>query len=214
MLSEIEQNFRKILLDTNNQELLDLYTLFCESNPELKLEVTKYARIFGLCRLLKIKNLYDIGCGRRNQAFFLAGYPDMAYTGIDCTYDYTYINELFAKSCGERIQFQYAKYPYPIAPVSENIAIACQWGYSKRIYEAFSRDFERIIIDISSNEKISLLKKSLKDFTLTKLTGFSWNMSPIVFGTKFPKEIDMLRKINYSYCDDRFAIPFVDSYEW
>jgi hypothetical protein len=203
MLSEIRQNFKKTMLETGNEALFDLRPSFWDSEyPELP---DIYARFFGLCRLLKITDIYDIGCGQTDQAFYLASYPDMFYTGIDCGPDYTHINKLFAKNCGERIKFRYARYPFPINPVSKNIAIA-HYSKNKSMYEAFTKDFERIIIDIDM-KKVGSLKKSLSDFKLYKITAYA---NPIVFGTKFPKEIDLLKAINYNFYDDRFAVPYVD----
>jgi SAM-dependent methyltransferase len=167
-----------------------------------------YARIFSLCELLEIANLYDIGCSNGNQAAILADYSDMFYTGIDCDnrIDFTHINKLYGK---ERITFQKGLYPFAITPAENNIAISCyslgtMWTDEKsikNITEALSRDFERIIMNIS-NYKINIWEAGLKVFQLQEL---SYNHQ-LIFGTKFEKDISILEKIGYDYLDGWFTL--------
>jgi len=240
MILEIEKNLENMLLAPENKDLLDLYNElkpnhYWRDSPAAR----KYARIFGLCRLLGVTNLYDIGCGGVWQALFLANYPDVFYTGIDYFgNDNTYANESFAKSFGKRINFQYAHYAFllnlPPSYPSNNLGIALGWltgciRCEQKTAFAFSKDFERIIIDIQDrdfkdweaklaesepfqfNDGVSYWEIERTSFKLYKICDAEEEYGkPLVFGTKFPEEIDMLKKIKYDFNDDKFAIPYID----
>ena len=172
-----------------------------------------YARVFGLCRILGLTNLYDIGCGNRLQAFFLHGHKNMFYTGIDKGIDFTRLNEfldtqLFPNDKG-RIKFRTGTYPFEITPAKNNAAILL---YSlgmipdeqsiKNIAAALSGDFERVLMNIRS-EYFSIWEAELSDFTQYKI-GDAEN--PFVFCTKFPEDISKLNDMGYNCFDSKFTI--------
>ena len=172
-----------------------------------------YSRIFGLCKTLGIKNIYDIGGRNWQPAFLLIDFPDIYYTGYDChDIDYGYLNGLFAEY--KNIKFQYAYYPFDIAPAGNNIAVS-HYAMGTLLTEeeqinnataALTKDFERILINIRY-KNLAVWESGLTAFKLYTLDRKGDAKSvPLVFGTKFPGEIEELERIGYNYSDDRFAI--------
>jgi len=75
-------NLRETLLEKCDAASLDTYTVMQITSQHYFYDY--YVRIFRLCDILNVKYLYDIGCGRMNQAFLLERFPCLIYTGIDC----------------------------------------------------------------------------------------------------------------------------------
>lgn len=176
-----------------------------------------YARIFGLCRILGVTNLYDIGCAHYLQAYLLKSHKNMFYTGIDRMFDFSYVNELISTPnsplfLGERIKFQMAEYPFDIQPADNNVAISSNClGFLLRDEEsiksvagALSRDFERIIMNVKS-ESFGVWETELAAFKLHRI-----GERDFLFGTKFPEDIYRLEEIGYNCLDNRFTIGFYD----
>jgi SAM-dependent methyltransferase len=173
---------------------------------------SSYSRIFGLCKILGIRNIYDIGCRDWQPAFLLVDFPGIYYTGIDYhDIDYKYLNRLFADY--KNIKFQYGYYPFSIKPARNNIAVShyamgtmvTNEEKIKIITNALSKDFKRILINIEKG-RLNIWEAGLADFKLYTLDCMSDDNIPLVFGTKFPKEIDKLEKMGYRYLDDKFSI--------
>ncbi len=132
-----------------------------------------YSYIFDLCRVLGVKNLYDIGCQTVNQSFLLANpYTQMSYTGItngsfdvldflpsdveENRYDILTTKQTPLPLCNGRIRFIKGHYPnFPLEVLPNNIAIASHsfpmCPTEERVAQtvaALVRDFERILFDI------------------------------------------------------------------
>lgn len=151
-----------------------------EENPTPYLEykerefhnvIHRYRKIFDLCRVLGITNIYDIGCCTINQSFLLAHHSRINYTGIDDGFilnDWrtsdletnNYYRLLAPESpppfCNGRIRFVKGCYPdasFEVKP--NNIAIG---SYSLTMCEgkeciektvsALTHDFERILFNL------------------------------------------------------------------
>lgn len=123
----------------------------------------RYAHIFSFCRALGVTNLYDIGCGHQLQASLLIHAPDIYYTGIDDRFisffeDFEpnpdYLNQLFESFLdSDRIRFIMDEYPCKLSVRENNIAAAIgSLRYEPAVAKALSRDFERILIDLPSQE--------------------------------------------------------------
>ena len=193
-----------------------------------------YVRIFGLCRLLGLTDLYDIGCGEMYQAFLLINFPGMVYTGIDAAFtfghskaidrdnkrfDFTYINDLIMK-CGDdnKIKYQIAEYPFAIMPAENNVAIlsGCLGATMSKDDEsikntaaALTRDFERVIMGpFNDFEKWEAELKDFKFHTIREDDRYSHHY---MLGTKFQKDISILEETGYNYYDDRFTLHNVDN---
>jgi len=69
---------------------------------------------------------------------------------------------------------------------------------------ALTKDFERILINIRY-KNLAVWEAGLTAFKLYTLDGDA-DGTPLVFGTKFPGEIEELERIGYNYSDDRFSI--------
>jgi hypothetical protein len=220
-MSLLDNVLKKLILETSNEAALDLYVNL-QTTKLRRFDCSKYAQIFGLCRLLGVANIYDIGCGANGQAFLLENYSDMFYTGIDCdeNIDFAYINKLFAEAYNERIKFQKVNYPFVMTPQSNNIALCCSSLFpSKNITEALSRDFERVFISFlyksneDNDECFKMWENELSNFKLCKMGYYcvgGWQSSYLIFGTRFPKEISMLDLMEYDFNDDRFILEYVD----
>jgi hypothetical protein len=174
-----------------------------------------YACFFDLCGFLKIKNVYDIGCGHAFQARLLKWYTEMNYTGVDLSASES-TKVLFTEIFGSRFKLQEARYPYLIMPPENNIAIsihAMTNDADKEKIESLtiplSRDFERIIISID-NDMLTQWQSALADFEICKIGDSSdqWNaVSDYIFGTKFPEDIVKI-KAQYKYIDNQFQIGY------
>lgn len=206
-LSELEKKFKDSIITDNIVSLIKYDT---ENGTRFfKNAYIYYSQIFGLCKVLGIKHIYDIGGRNWQPAFLLIDFPNIYYTGIDChDIDYDYLNRLFAEY--KNIKFQYAYYPFDITPTSNNIAVShyaigtilVDEEKIKNTTAALSKDFERILINIRQ-ENLNIWETGLADF---KLCMIDCSYMPLVFGTKFPEEIEKLKKIGYNYSDDRFSI--------
>jgi len=222
------------------EQLLEIYTQWsavhvqyngCYSNNTH----SNYFKIFGICRLLNIKNIYDIGCGTTGlcHAFLLHHFPLSQYTGIDCCaceeLDFELMNKAFSNGWGNRIKFEQNEYPCHIANKKNNIAlkIGSDTADSRtltKIAEAFSRDFERIIIEISGDDnspirnrkndfvnssvlQIECLSESLPSFIRYDIDDYHGvTKRKYIFFTKFQKDIDFLNSINYNWIDEQFSV--------
>jgi hypothetical protein len=178
----------------------------------------RYARVFGLCRLLEIENIYDIGCGINGQAVLLANLPDVFYTGIDVLDLKEILStsacRLFKDRCGERIKFQQGYYPFEIISAGNNIAVCLGWSPlllehddREEFCRTIERDFERVLLSCSG---LLLAETELKDFTLHNIGYMSdyGDEGYLIFGTKFPDEITMLKEMNYCHEKDMDSIHF------
>ncbi len=201
-------------IDCKESELFDIYF--------------RYSKIFDLCRVLGVTNLYDIGCDFINQSFILCDYSNFCYTGIDNwgfklndyrKQDYKneniyfpYTNETPLPFCGGRIRFVKAEYPFKIDAPAGNIAISC---YSltnttdpDEIYaisEAFARDFERVLFN-TYQDSVEIWKNSVcKCFDFYPI-----GHNRFVFGTKIPEDIIRLKEI-YPFSDAKFSTG-IDNY--
>jgi len=219
MISEQHVNLRnrlkEMILNEHDEHALDLYVKL--SSAQNRINYTMYARIFGLCRLLKVTDIFDIGCGTQYPLFLISPYQDMSYTGIDCSDElqYSSANELLTTYFDGRIKIKKAQYPFRITPRRNNIAIACGWlgefaESEKDITRAFSRDFDRVLIDIHGVADFDISsqawEREVTDFELYKI-----NSNRMIVSTKFPEEIAVMGKNDYNYDDENFSIPYVDS---
>ena len=93
-----------------------------------------------------------------------------------------------------------------------------------KIAEAFSKDFERIIIEIPAddnapirNRKSDFIYNSIlqRECLTESLPNFKWydiedicgvNKRKYVFLTKFQKDIDFLNSIKYNWIDEQFSV--------
>ena len=97
------------IFEKGNEASLDVYSTMYMSKCFPIFDY--YSRIFGICKLLKIIHLYDIGCRTIGAAFLLKDYNSATYTGIDfhkpCI-DFNNANmlDLLTEMYGERIKFQ------------------------------------------------------------------------------------------------------------
>jgi hypothetical protein len=174
-----------------------------------------YSRIFGICKLLNITHLYDIGCRTIGAAFLLSDYNSATYIGIDCHKPYidfnnTHMFDLLTEIYGERIKFQEGEYPFAINPVESNVAISCYAiGFGKpneneqtikNTAATLSGDFERIIINVN-HEYLEKWKSELTDFEIYKIGETS--STTFIFGTKFSEDVAKLKK-QYKLIDNEF----------
>ncbi len=134
-----------------------------------------YRRIFDLCRILGITNIYDIGPEAINQSFQLISHTSISYTGIDTTFDLIdwrekdrkdgcysrpFVREAPPAFAGGRIRFMKGWYPDISPHIRENnIAVAsCSLTMCKgaeaiaRAAAALARDFERILVNPPSKK--------------------------------------------------------------
>lgn len=201
-----------------------------EENPAPYLEhkkrefhsvIRRYSKIFDLCRVLGITNIYDIGCCTINQAFLLAHHSRMNYTGLDCgfilndwrTSDTETNNyyRLFAQEapppfCGGRIRFVEGWYPdtsFEVKP--NNIAIG---SYSLAMCEgkeciektvsALTHDFERILFNLTIRDTDAAFWKAAEwsGFEIHPIGPFEF-----VFATK--NRCDLHRMMEMYPCDEK-----------
>lgn len=185
----------------------------------------RYSRIFELCRVLGVANLYDIGCKTINQSFWLMRYSTVSYTGITNgsfvfnnfhpsnwdTNDYHVITttQTPLPFCNGRIQFIKGYYPdFPLEVQPNNIAIAC-YSFTMcreeeqivRISTALSQDFDRVLFNTGwINPKLNEMwkKQDWHDFEMYPIgpQGF-------VFGTKNPEDIRRMKE-TYPFENGRF----------
>ena len=166
--------------DKKLDRLLEIYTQWNSVHVQYNRAYSNhthsnYFKIFGICRLLNIKNIYDIGCGTTglSHAFLLHHFPlsrnsdkNVSYIGIDCNacdeLDFEFMNEIFSNGWGNRIKFEKNTYPCNITNKNNNIALKIGSDNGNRQFlgkmaEAFSKDFERVIIEITGDDNHSVL---------------------------------------------------------
>lgn len=159
----------------------------------------RYRQYFGLCILLGVTNIYDIGCGFDFQVGYIANLDKIAYTGIDRAYgktrtitrikpdgtkkerteldvvDFSYYNTLF-QEYNNQITFLQAEYPIELYPKPHNAAIAIGIPYQnqsmEKILSAMARDFERVIVQVETYREEEF-RKSLQEFILLELHEYS-----------------------------------------
>lgn len=206
-----EKGFINTMFETGDRSALKIYVNF--KMIMSRAFVTQYARIFGLCRLLGVTNIYDIGCGSQYQAYMLA-YPEISYVGIDANdrIDFEEMNQAFSNGFGTRMKFFNAVYPCDITPPPNNTAVikgitSAEETFKKDFASAVARDFERIITDFgveyggSYEEMFYFWRNALPGYKVCKL-----GCDNLIFATKIPRDIEILEEVDYSYQDDRFLI--------
>jgi hypothetical protein len=211
--SDFMEDFKSEIFEKSDEASLDVYSTMYMSKCFPIFDY--YSRIFGICKLLGITNLYDIGCRTIGAAFLLSDYNSAIYTGIDCHKPYIDFNnahllDLLTEFYGERFKFQEGEYPFTIAPQESNVAISCfAIGFgipnkNKRVIKntaaALSRDFERIIINVN-HEYFEAWKSELTDFEIYKIGETS--STTFIFGTKFSEDVAELKK-QYKFIDNEF----------
>lgn len=183
-----------------------------------------YGRIFDLCKVLGITNVYDIGCERINQSFLLAAHTNISYTAMDTIFEFNDWREEDRSSnrywhyctyeapppfCEGRIRFIKGRYPDTVFDVKPNhIAVAsCSLTMCKgeksisRAAAALVRDFDRILINFPDRERRT------EDYECWKNADWSgYEIHPIdyggfVFATRCEEDIDRL-KVMYPFDED------------
>lgn len=199
------------IIETHDQTYFDCYANLIEA--EQGTSIDPYVKAFGLCYMLGIPNLYDIGCACGYQAHLAHPYK-VTYTGIDrrecaCKRD--------RESWGKKYLFINEKYPYNIKVKEGNIAIIfCSLGAimdDKERMEtsaALCRDFERVVMSIYP-DNLDLWKNDLKDFKLRLLGKFYTSGIPVLFGTKFEDDLEIINEDNYDWNDYKFAIDSLEN---
>lgn len=236
------------------EQLLQIYTQWSAVNVQYNRSYSNqthsnYFKIFGICRLLNIKNIYDIGCGTTGlcHAFLLHHFPlshnsdkNVSYVGIDCLtceeLDFELMNKAFSNGWENRIKFEKNTYPCYIENKNNNIALKIGSSDDRKsltkIAESFSRDFERIIIEIPSEEGstrnrksdfinnsalyIECLSESLPNFIQYEIDDYyGVRKRKYIFFTKFQKDIDFLNSIKYNWIDEQFSVEsiFISKYD-
>jgi len=191
----------------------------------------RYSRIFDLCRVLGITNVYDIGCQWLNQAFLLIRYSNLHYIGIDKSNfylnDYRIVdrdvknfyfpitNQVPPAFCGGRISFMKACYPFELNVSPNNIAVACssiaELSDKKDINQmvaALTKDFERVIFNVSKNTIHFWKDADWKDLKLYPI-----GHNNFIFGTKYFTDVERL-KIIYPFSNGRFSTGICNFYEY
>lgn len=225
----------KIMLSTDNpgkcigikmieapKEAPDQYLFYKKDSYYQKNAI--YCRIFDLCRVLGITNVYDIGCETINQSFLLAAHTNISYTGMDSifilndwrqedeqsnNYWYCYTEETPAQFCDGRIRFVKGTYPDKVFDVKPNhIAVAsCSLTMCRgakcinRVVSALVRDFNRILINFPYSEGRK------EDYNCWKNADWSgYEIRPIdysgfVYATRNEEDIERL-KVMYPFDED------------
>lgn len=186
----------------------------------------QYGRVFDLCRVLGIANLYNIGCGSVNQSFLLMRYSTMSYTGImNADFD---LNDFRQKDfeeknafgyispdapppfAGGRISFIKGHYP-DIRPEirGNNIAVCCYSITMCRTEESISemvnaltRDFERVLFNVpyTMPELAELWKKQNWDgYTICPVGPEGY-----VLATRHAEDTDRMKAV-YPHENGRFV---------
>jgi len=191
----------------------------------------RYSRIFDLCRVLGIANIYDIGCQTLNQAFLLIRYSNLNYTGIDGgtfylndyrltdrdekDFYYPTTNQAPPAFCGGRIRFMKGYYPCEINAAPNNIACACasitELGDEESINKtaaALAKDFDRVLFNVTKDNLDYWRNANWGDLKFHPI-----GHANFVFGTKYPEDIDKL-KVVYPFANGRFSTGICNFYEY
>lgn len=188
----------------------------------------KYTNFFNFCRVIGVKNIYDIGCQTVNQSYILATpYTTMTYTGIQRNafflidylpndYEDEYTDVMVTYDTPAPLydgRIKYVKGSFPSVPFDvqpNNIAIAsCSLTMLKteadifEAFEALKEKFERFVITVPNplyaKEKYEMWKK--QDWS-------GYEICPVgkshVFATKNPQDIKRLREA-YPYNSEKNA---------
>jgi len=194
----------------------------------------RYTKIFDFCRVLGISHVYDIGCHWINQAFLLVSHSAMQYTGIDCSFalidwqeqnrtaehcTVPFVREAPPPFCNGRICFQKGWYPdVALQPETDSIAVAC-YSFTMcqekeeiaRTTAALQKDFNRILFNLGwfPETQATAYWKS-QDWS--GYTIFPVGPCGFVYATRFPEDIDRLKKV-YP-CDEtgRFSTGIDDGF--
>lgn len=223
---EYVQRIEDEILKNGNRIALKLYTNFEEGND-------KYRRIFGFCYLLGLKNIYDIGCGTDMQVGSIVKYKNISYTGIDC-FDMLEMdtsnhntdemmpakiyNQLF-QDYNERIRFYKGKYPLHIQAEEDAIALLLGWVPDVRtdLPQVLMRDFNRILLQTELSD-LSAWQSVLEQYELYSVHTYTWEHCftgkkkgyTYLYASKYPEDIECLKKTNYDYNDSRFTLDHYD----
>lgn len=207
--NNFRDKIRNNIQDNNNLEyLMPLYTHMLDRN-------WKYKQIFGLCMILGITDIYDIGCGDQCQVGYITQYQGISYTGIDDAINTDFYNELY-KDYNSNICFIKSKYPCDITPAKNSIAICVGWisKESQKIAQALTENFDRVYVQIPMNE-LELWKNIFTDYkslvidlyTITNyFTGKELGGYVFVLFTKYIDDIEYMKTINYDVHNDKFHI--------
>ncbi|MBQ8186194.1 MAG: hypothetical protein IJ037_04905 [Clostridia bacterium] len=223
---------RRVMLGTEEPEtcLRSRYEKTPEEDPELYLNDKlreyravnfRYAKIFDLCRVIGVKNIYDIGCQGINQALQLVNYSAMSYTGMDLSFSFNdwrtkdretnnyhlpITGEAPPPFCNGRIRFVKGWYPETALDVQEDsIFVSCYAMTMTRpenipaMAQALQRNFDRMLFNVLWSREEALNAWKSADWT-------GYAIHPIgpcgfVFATRHPEDIARLKKL-YP-CDDR-----------
>jgi hypothetical protein len=185
---------------------------------------SNYFKFFGIARLLNVKHIYDIGCGTRGltHAFLMHHFPssdnpdnNVSYHGIDCqgceSLDFDFFNKVFADGWNYNITFEQNEYPCRIVNRHNNIALKIGSGNGGRkamtkMAEAYSNDFERVIIEVVGDEA-DIFSDEMNGFERLDF-GDPYGRK-YVFFTKYRKDINFLSSIKYDWMNDLFSIESV-----
>jgi len=207
--NELVSKIRNIILDNSDIEhLLPLYTKIVDCN-------WKYRQIFGLCLILGLSDIFDIGCGDQCQVGYITPYKGITYTGIDYNINTDLYNEIY-KKYNPYIHFIKAKYPCDLITSNNSIAIyvGCFSKDSKKVAQALSENFERVYVQVHGDElelwesifaayKISIIDTySINNY----FTGRELDKYVFLLITKFVDDIEYLKEINYDAHNDKFHI--------
>lgn len=192
----------------------------------------RYSRIYDLCYVLGINNIYDIGCECINQGLMLIRYSNLHYCGIECSkfwlndyrildrteknFYYPVTDQTPPPFCDGRIRYIKAKYPCELKIEPNNIGVAlssfCPEGEKEvnELVNAFVNDFDRILVNISSYENnIEYWRNA--DWKNMKI--YPAGRGYLIFGTKHPEDIERM-KVIYPYSDGRFTTGIMSFYEY
>lgn len=174
----------------------------------------RYGKMFELCKVLGVSNIYDIGCEKINQSFMLVTEKDVSYIGMDTRFElidwleedkttnnyYHYFTRNTPPSFNEgKISFVKGLYPDTSFDLkSNNIAIAscsltmCQGNDSiDKVIKALTCDFDRI-----------LFNPPLRDGDYEAWVNADWSQYEIrpveyggfIFATRYPQDFDKLKE--------------------
>ncbi len=189
--SNFQNKIEEIALTTKAEHLLRLYRRIDGYRDR------RYQKIFGLCVLLGVTDIYDIGCGFEWQVAHILNLKEISYTGIDMvgrnfeyvrtsdgnqtksekeiSIDFMYYTNLFSE-LNENIRFINNKYPCVIHPQKDNLGIAIGADFlieDTSVAEALARDFERIVFQVKFHE-YNECEKIFSGFSLMELNRTVW----------------------------------------
>ena len=223
---EYVQRIEDEILKNGNRNALKLYTNFQRGDD-------KYRRIFGFCYLLGLRDIYDIGCGMDMQVGSIVEYKNISYTGIDC-FDKLDVdtpdssademipvkayNKLF-EGYNEKIRFYKGEYPLSIQAGEDAIAILLGWTPDVKtdLPQFLKRDFNRILLQTELSD-MPEWQGELKQYELYPIYTYTWENFftgkkqgyTYLYASKYPEDMECLKKADYDYNDTRFILNHVD----